>query len=180
MKDLWVEAQLHLRRRDHKKVLLQYVGPSVTELEQKGLLDTFHFLHEPGPRLLLRVRVANGRSSDEVWKTLERGAGRIQELLAQPPVRGEYDGDMENFGPHGQPSVMSFLEAGSRVALVDAEPAHRVGPNFCRFDLVHYFLNQLGHDRAGEADFHRRAWNGSMSRVQSSATQQPPSPRSNA
>ena len=80
MGEIWVEATLQLGRIDragHKSLILNFVKSVIDVLEDKGILDTFHFFFEPGPKLLLRIQPKTENNVPEIRQTIRNSLTSI-------------------------------------------------------------------------------------------------------
>ena len=178
MGEIWVEATLRLGRFDqvgHKRLILNFVKPVIEDLEDKDVLDTFHFLFEPGPRLLLRIQPKAENNVQEIRETVRNFLTEIQGLIVQDPAQElftPYGGEAEDFGEDGWMITKRVFEMGSRMAIGKLDQEFRKGRKFEEGKLLHCFLNSIGHgilvvNRGGrpvtsEALFHLNGFLGRM------------------
>jgi len=151
MSEIWVEATLRLGRIDqegHKRLILSFVKPVINDLEGKGMLDTFHFLFEPGPRLLLRIQPEGENNVQEIRQTVRSALTNVQDLIVQDPAHELftlYEGEAVDFGEDGWVITKKVFEMGSRMAVAKLDPESRKGRKFDEGKLLHCFLNSTGH-----------------------------------
>jgi len=154
----WVEAQLLILRMDHKKIFLSFIKPVLDELEEKKLLKTFHFLFEPGPRLLFRIRSDKPQEVKSIIKRNLKGKERSIILKPDEPYR-KYEGEELSFGGEKEWELtQKFFEYGCRISLLRVEKITKQElKNFNEGKFIHCFLNQCGYDYIGESLFYHHA-----------------------
>lgn len=149
--ETWLEVHLWIKAgTSHESLLQNFVSPVIAEVERNDWLDTFHFLREPGPRLLLRIRPKKGVPLCALETLVRRHIPKVSHLTSREPDFCHYPGEAHVFGEKGWHDTKRFFEAGCRVSLTMAQQGET--DQFNSGKLVHCFLNSLGID---ERAFHR-------------------------
>jgi len=151
MSETWVEATLRLAKFDregHKRLVLDFVKPVIKSLEEKRVLQTFHFLFESGPRLLLRMQPKTRDNVDEIKQTVNKHLTNIRDYMVKESVQDpftSYTGEAADFGEDGWTITKKIFEMGSRMGIAKLDPESKNGRKFVEVKLLHCFLNSIGH-----------------------------------
>jgi hypothetical protein len=170
MVEQWCVYNIFMRKETYEerdRVLLDAVKPAIDELEDRGLIQTAHFLFEPNFEILFRVRLSEGASMDDVKAIIEEKLQPIDDLCNRIDSDETYHGEGDpladwSFGTEGWVHTQKFLEYGSKVTLLMREigmqrkplNAGRRESQFNIGKLIHCFLNQAGLNVREESDFH--------------------------
>jgi hypothetical protein len=174
----WVQTNLCFKKLDatcFRRLLLEFVSPTIKELESGGIIKTFHFLFEPDPDFFLRIEPNSPNDLEKVKHVARKHLSAIRDLLATHAEEQEftsYSGEADDYGEDGWFVAKRVFEMGSRMAIGHFDPAFRKGRKFEEGKMLHCFLNSIGWSVFGlsrngkvvtrEAIFHLKQFIGRM------------------
>jgi len=172
----WIEVELKLRSsfdyKCYERLLLDFIGPIIEELEENNELESFHFFFEPEMRLLLRIQLKESNLRDKVKDIVKKHLPTIGDFTYQKTdeeLFRDYEGESKDFGEDGWKIAKKVFECGSRMAIAKFNSKFRKGKKFQEGKLLHCFLNSLGYSTFGpekgitlEALFHLGQFIGRM------------------
>lgn len=178
MNESWVQTNLWFKKLDatgFQRLLLEFVSPTIKELESQDIIKTFHFLFEPDPHFFLRIEPNSPNESERVKQVIKEYLSGIRDLLVAHPEEQEftsYPGEAGDYGEDGWLVARKVFEMGSRMAIGQLDSAFRKGRKFEEGKILHCFLNSIGCGVFGlsrndkfvtrEAIFHLRQFMGRM------------------
>jgi len=178
MNESWVQTYLWFKKLDARcfeRLLLEFVSPTIKELERGGIIKTFHFLFERDPDFFLRIEPNSTNELEKVKHVARKHLSAIHDLLVAHPEQQEftsYSGEAEDYGEDGWVTAKKVFEMGSRMAIGQIDSAFRKGRKFEEGKILHCFLNSIGCGISGisrndkfvtrEAIFHLKQFIGRM------------------
>lgn len=93
MNESWVQTNLWFKKLDatgFQRLLLEFVSPTIKELESQDIIKTFHFLFEPDPHFFLRIEPNSPHESERVKQVIKEYLFGIQDLLVAHPEEQEF------------------------------------------------------------------------------------------
>lgn len=161
MTETWVVILVYPKNlQSRMNVLLDFIKPTVQELENKNLLMTFHFFFEP--EIHFRVRPKEDGQASQIETIIKNNLTKVQKFIKKADF-SKYTGEEKAFGIEGWQLAQKYFECCCRISLLYLEVAtsrktppspQYIGDQFNVGKLVHCFLNQMGFGAKGEADFH--------------------------
>jgi hypothetical protein len=151
----WVQTNLWFKNLDatcFRRLLLEFVSPTVKELESRGIIKTFHFLFEPDPHFFLRIEPNSPNDLEKVKHVVRKHLSAIRDLLVTHAEEQEftsYSGEAEDYGVDGWFVAKRVFEMGSKMAIAQIDSAFRKGRKFDEGKILHCFLNSIGHSVFG-------------------------------
>jgi hypothetical protein len=178
MNESWVQTNLWFKKLDvtcFQRLLLEFVSPTIKELESRGIIKTFHFLFESDPHFFLRIEPNSPNDSERVKEVVKKFLSGIRDLMVAHPEEQEftsYPGEAGDYGEDGWVIAKKVFEMGGRMAIGQVDSAFRKGRKFEEGKILHCFLNSIGCGVSGlssngkfvtrEAVFHLRQFIGRM------------------
>jgi len=158
MSETWVVVLIYPKKPQlWWNVLLDFIKPTVEELERQDLLMTFHFFFEP--EIHFRVRPKNDNQVSQIESLIKNRLTEVQKLIRKADF-SQYSGEEPDFGIEGWQLAQKYFEYCCRISLLNLEVLARrktpqdIGNQFNVGKFVHCFLNQIGMDVNQEASFH--------------------------
>lgn len=143
----WVEVRLWFARLDgqlYQRLLLSLIKSTIRELDESGDLVSFHFLFEPEPHALFRIRLRDdtviGRAKETVRKNLELVRDFVT-IKKDEDLFGHYTGESEHFGEDGWLLAQRSFEIGTRLAIARVDPEFKKSKGFDAGKIVHCMMN---------------------------------------
>lgn len=163
MDEIWLVVEIYPKEHVAQKIdlVLDFVRPTIENLDNEKLAETIHFLFEPG-HLLFRARTSDTEKRDKVKSIVIENISKIKDTIRDVKCKEDYRGEQEEFGIEGWIYVQKLFECASRISLLKRQTDAGLKPlTACRIDreynygkLVHCFLNAQGFSTADEAYFH--------------------------
>jgi hypothetical protein len=177
-RESWVQTNLWFKKLDATgflRFLLDFVSPTIKEVESGGIIKTFHFLYESNPTFLLRIEPNSSNELEKVKNIARKHLSAIRDLLVAHNEEEEftsYSGEAEDYGEDGWVIAKKVFEMGSRTAIGKVDSTFRKGRKFEEAKMLHCFLNSIGFSAFGlsrddkfvtkEASFHLDQFIGRM------------------
>jgi hypothetical protein len=161
--EIWLVTEIYPKDNNQiKKLVLDFIKPTVESLEIKHLIDTFHFFFEP--QLLFRIRTADVDKRNEAKSVVNLNLAQLKDNIKKSEVKEDYTGEHKDFGTEGWIYVQKLFEYASRISLLKMETLSGkksyedccLNGQFNDGKLVHCFLNAQGFNTFDEAAFHNR------------------------
>jgi len=159
--ETWVVVLIYPKNPQLRfNVLLDFIRPTVEELEKQDLMITFHFFFEP--EIHFRIRPKEENQVDQIEAIIKTNLSKIQGLIEKADF-SRYTGEEPDYGIEGWQLAQKYFEYCCRISLLNLEVAtgrksppspQYVGNQFNVGKFVHCFLNQMGFDIKSEANFH--------------------------
>jgi len=154
MSETWLVTKIWFKERNYEALLLNFVKPTVEELENAKFLETFHFFFEPSPHFLFRVRVKDEETRIKIRPTIEKNLENAKDLIDKHNFDETYTGEHTEYGIEGWKLAQKFFEDCCRIAITRIDNTIQKGLEFNEGKFIHCFLNQLGFNIPQEACFH--------------------------
>jgi hypothetical protein len=151
MNEYWVQTNLWFKKLDatcFQRLLLEFVRPTINELESQSIIKTFHFLFEPDPHFFLRIEPNSPNQSEKVRQVIKKFLPAIRDLLVAHPEEQEftsYPGEAGDYGEDGWTITKKVFEMGSKMAIAQIDSASKKGRKFDEGKILHCFLNSIGY-----------------------------------
>jgi hypothetical protein len=155
MNESWVQTNLWFKNLDatcFRRLLLEFVSPTIKELESRGIIKTFHFLFESDPHFFLRIEPNLPNESERVKEVVKKFLSGIRDLLVAHPEEQEftsYLGEAGDYGEDGWVIAKKVFEMGGRMAIGQIDSAFGKGRKFEEGKILHCFLNSIGRGVSG-------------------------------
>jgi hypothetical protein len=145
--EYWAETRLWFSRLDgqlYQRLLLSVVKTSTQELETAGDLVSFHFLFEPDPHALFRIRLSSETGVEKAKQIVRRNIEQVRDFVvvkADQSLFGDYKGETEHFGEDGWQLAQKIFEMGTRMAIARADTEFKKSKGFDVGKIVHCMMN---------------------------------------
>ena len=161
MSETWVVVLIYPKKPQYDvNILLDFIKPTVEELENQDLLMTFHFFFEP--EIHFRVRPKKDDQVSQIKSIIKNKLTKVQKLVKKTDF-SRYTGEESDYGIEGWELTQKYFEHCCKISLLYFEvitgrkspPSPQyVGNQFNVGKFVHCLLNQMGFTLKDEADFH--------------------------
>jgi hypothetical protein len=165
MAEIWLVVEVYPVNYAAQRIdlILKLVKPTLESVEKDSLIETFHFLFEPG-HLLFRARTSDMEKREKVESIIGENLKKV-EYISRVEFKKDYTEEQDQFGTEGWLYVQKLFEYASRISLLKRETFDGLKTlNACHLDnqfndgkLIHCFLNAQGHSIPEEALFHNQA-----------------------
>ena len=155
MSESWVQVNLWFRELDptgFQRFLLDFVSPTIKEVESGGIIKTFHFFFEGNPTFLLRIEPNSPNELEKVRHVAQKYLSTIRNLLVAHPEEEmftNYPGEAADYGEDGWMIAKKIFEMGSRTSIANVDSTFRKGRKFEEGKMLHCFLNSVGYSTFG-------------------------------
>ena len=145
--EYWVEARLwfsHLDGQLYQRLLLSLIKRTIDELDGSRDLTSFHFLFEPEPHGLFRIRLSNEDAIGKAKQVVKSNLQQVRDFVIikeDDKLFGDYRGESEHFGEDGWQLAQKMFEMGTRLAIARVDSEFGKPRGFDIGKIVHCMMN---------------------------------------
>lgn len=145
MNEQWMESRLWFSKFNaecFQRLVLKLIKPVLKDLEETNILETFHFLFEPGPHLLFRIKPNKTSDFEKVKNVVKGYLKEIQDFIVAKPENElftVYQGEVKDFGEDVWEIAKKVFEMGSRMAVGQLDPEFKKQKKFDEGKILQLF-----------------------------------------
>jgi len=143
----WVEVRLwftQLNNQLYERLLLSLIKRTVEELDGSSDLTSFHFLFEPEPHGLFRMRLSSEDTIGKAKQVVKSNLQQVRDFViikGDDELFGDYRGESEHFGEDGWQLAQKMFEMGTRLAIARVDSQFGKSRGFDIGKIVHCMMN---------------------------------------
>jgi hypothetical protein len=105
---------------------------------------SFHFLFEPDPHALFRIRLSSQNEVEHAKQIVKRNLGDVAQFVVikgDHELFGTYAGESDHYGIEGWQLAQRMFELGTRFAIATVDPDFKKSIGFQMGKIIHCMLN---------------------------------------
>ena len=143
----WVEVRLwftQLNNQLYERLLLSLIKKTIEEVDGSSDLTSFHFLFEPEPHGLFRMRLSSEDTIGKAKQVVKSNLQQVRDFVVikdDDELFGDYRGESEHFGEDGWQLAQKMFEMGTRLAIARVDSQFGKSRGFNIGKIVHCMMN---------------------------------------